>query len=524
MAFPRDGWRSARSRRYYPGGEPAPGQPRLPGRPATEPAAHPAAAHPAARATPVPPSPAVPPRGRRFGAPAAQTAGTPEPPAQSLWRLIVSGVEWTPLFVGFLVYVLSVTTRVVAAGDVAMVFCLVALGLQKDALRFPPFLVVFAVFVTWCWVGYASTDYPNTVWQAAYDTVKLWAITLVAANALRTRAQLRFFMIFFLACFAFYPTRGAYFNYYIYHHRPFGRAVWKYIYSNPNDLATLTILQLSMAASLLMSEGKNLVRTAAFVGLGVLTLLVFMTQSRGAILALGVFGFAALFYSKHQRLRTVFVVGGVLAVLVMFAPSSVWQRLRAMRSVASNVDLRTVDKSDRGSAEQRFEIWRVARKIIADHPAFGVGIGAYPLAHYVYAQNPEFKGTAHGYRDTHSTFLNVAAEAGFPGLLLYLGIFGTVALHAEKTRRRARDAVPRTARQLLFLELGLLAFFIAGVFGSYSHLSFAYVHAVLVWAFAEMVDGELVARAPRRGGTVPAPSRGTRGAPASKAPRRGARA
>jgi O-antigen ligase len=519
VAFPQDGWRSARSRRHYPGGDatPAPGQQRPPGRPAAGPLPGRPPAVPA-----IPTVPAVPARGRRVPAPAA-TGSMPahaEAAPQSLWKLIVSGVEWTPLFVGLLVYVFTVTTYAVAAGDVAMAFCLVVLGLQKDPLRLPPFLIWFGVLVAWCWLGYASTDYPDAVWDTAYDLIKLWAIVLVAVNALRTRAQLRFFMIFFLACFAFYPTRGAYFNYYIYNQRPFGRAVWQFIYANPNDLAMLTVLQLSMAAGLLASEGKNIVRTAALAGTGVLTLLVFMTQSRGAIIALGLFGIATLANSKRQRFRTAALFVAVAGVLVVFAPSSVWERLRGLKNVTSNVDLRSVDKSDMGSAAQRFEIWRVARKIIGDHPLSGVGVGAYALAHFKYSQHPEFKSTAHGYRDTHSTYLNVTAETGFPGLLLFLGVFGTVALHAERVRRRARDSVPRTARQLLFLEMGLLAFFTAGIFGSYTHLSFAYLHAVLVWAFAEMVDGELAARAPRRGWTPPGPRGARGGALPGGAPRR----
>jgi O-antigen ligase len=135
----------------------------------------------------------------------------------------------------------------------------------------------------------------------------------------------------------------------------------------------------------------------------------------------------------------------------------------------------------------------VARKVIKAEPLFGVGVGAYSAAHFEYSQQPDIRRTAHGYRDTHSTFLNVAAEMGYPGLVLFLLTFGMVAVRAERVRRRARLVTPRTAQQLLFLELGLLAFFVAGVFGSYAHLAFAWIHLVLLWTFAESTAAEAAA-------------------------------
>ena len=77
--------------------------------------------------------------------------------------------------------------------------------------------------------------------------------------------QIRFFLAFWLACFAFYPVRGALFNYYLYHENLFGRAIWNYIFSNPNDLAAFCILQLSMALGLyaIEEQGTGAARRAA---------------------------------------------------------------------------------------------------------------------------------------------------------------------------------------------------------------------------------------------------------------------
>jgi len=433
------------------------------------------------------------------------------PSLRGLWRLVTDGVEWTPVYLGFLVYVFVVTTFQLNVADWAIGIATVGLLVQRQPLRFPPLLVWFGVFIAWCFIGYTQSDYGPVVWERIVDLAKLWVIVLVAVNALRTRAQLRFFLLFFLAAYAFYPVRGAYFNYYLYGQKPGGRAVWKFTYDNPNDLATLTLLALSVCAGMLYAERERIIRTLSLVGVGMLTLLVFMTQSRGAIIALSVFAVFALRNSKRaHRARTLVVFAAVAAVLATFAPSSVWDRLKGLENVTNTANLREVDKE--GSAEQRFEIWRVARKIIRTNPVTGVGVGAYSTAHGEYALDSEFKRTARGERDTHSTVLNVAAETGLVGLGIFLGMFAWLGWRAEQVRRRAQTVLPARAQQLTYLMLGLLAYFVAGIFGSYGHLNFTYIFAALLWAFVQRTDEECAvalgapggAASPRRAPTASA--------------------
>jgi hypothetical protein len=44
---------------------------------------------------------------------------------------------------------------------------------------------------------------------------------------------------------------------------------------------------------------------------------------------------------------------------------------------------------------------------------------------------------------------------------------------------------PREAQQLLYLELGIGCFLIAGIFGTYAHLGFLYLYLALLYAMAE---------------------------------------
>ena len=127
----------------------------------------------------------------------------------------------------------------------------------------------------------------------------------------------------------------------------------------------------------------------------------------------------------------------------------------------------------------------MAARIISDNPISGVGLGGYNLAHESYAQLGGFDAGVQGKKDAHSTYLHVAAETGIPGLLIFLGLVLSSAFRAEQIRRMCRKVLPRRSAQLFYVEAGLLTFLVAGIFGSFAHLSFLYIHLALLLVLAE---------------------------------------
>lgn len=411
-------------------------------------------------------------------------------------------VRWNPLYVGFLLYMFAIVTYRLPIAMPAMVLALLALPFQRPRFRFPPLLGLFTVYLLWTGIGYFQTSYPKPVGDQWIEYGKVWLIALVAVNALRTRAQLRFYMVFVLVCFAMYPARGAIFNYVFYRSSMGGRAIWNHIYGNPNDLAALTLLELAMAAALLTTERGKWIKRGAMVSVVVLTIVILMTQSRGVLLALGVFVLAA-FAGQKRKLRALgfLLLFGAIAVAV--APGGIWKRASGLMNVTASSDMRTVDPE--GSAEQRWLIWHIATDIVAEHPLTGVGVGAYSSAHgdqFAKGGYPAFGG---GNRDTHSTYLNVLAETGYPGLFLFLLILGVVGYGAERTRRAARGISPWGRDVLFYLEIGLVGYLAAGVWGSYARLSHLWIFLALITAVTLNVQQEIAAarRQPVRSRAVP---------------------
>ena len=388
------------------------------------------------------------------------------------------GLRWSLSFAAVLFYTFIITSYRIRIGDVVMAVALVGLVMESGSFRFSALLGYFAAFWSWCAIGVMSSSWPGVVKDELLVLGKLWLIVLALVNVLRGRRRVRAYMLFFVFIFAIYPVRGALFNYFLAGYGTFGRAIWNYVYSNPNDLAALTLLQLSIASAILVREPKGIYRLGALAALVVLPFLILLTQSRGVFIGLVAFGFVAL--AAHRKsARFIGLIAVVLLVSTMFLPSSAWNRLKSVAHIGNTAELSQIQ--DQGSAEQRFEIWKTAFRIIKDRPITGVGWGAYPQANAAYSP-------ILGARDTHSTYFNVLAETGIPGFLLFIAMIVATVLHAERIRRRIRRLHPVGARQIFLLEAGLVGYLLASVFASNARLTFFYVHLVLIWAVAEAND------------------------------------
>jgi probable O-glycosylation ligase (exosortase A-associated) len=394
------------------------------------------------------------------------------------------------MYLGLLAYVWIVTTYQFQGGDIAMAVALFGLVLQRDRLIIPSFLWIYTAFVLWAFVGYAGTDYPVAVAMRLNAAWKIGLISLVTVNALRSRPRVRFFTFFFLAAYALYPVRGTLISY-AGGNRMFGRAMWNYVYANPNDLAALTLFPLAMSIGVYLTEPPGWPKKAALVGIVLLPIVIILTQSRGAFLAMSLFATFAIIGSR-RKLRLIAMVVVVAVAAALATPESAWHRFSLLKNATSVENLQAVDPE--GSAEQRFEIWRVASAIIGDHPIEGVGLGAYSYVHERYVRTGAFSQIAAGRRDTHSTYLNVMAETGVVGFLLFMAIFVSTMTRAERVRRQVRATLPLYSQQLLYLNLGLLGYLLAGVFGSFAGLTTPYLYVALIVAMTAIAEAAATQR------------------------------
>lgn len=419
-------------------------------------------------------------------------------PLESRFKWPWQGVNWSLGYVAFLGYIFIITSYLVNLGQVLMLTAMVGVTIgSRDRWRFPPMVALMALFIGLLALTYNGTSYRFFDTKPLQDMTKVMLIATVAVSVLTTRARIRFFMFFYLAAFALYPVRGGIMNWFVYSATTQGRVAWNYAFENPNDYAALLLFPLGLCLALMWSERVKSIRHAAFLGLASIPMIIFMTQSRGAILAIGVAVLAYFALQGKGRMRSLIGLVAIGAVVFVFAPSDVWTRMASLKSAGESGNLSAAN--DRRSAEQRLEIWKVAWAVHKEYPYTGVGWAAYPNAHADFARRSGFNAIARGARDAHNTYLTVLAESGWVGFGLWSTIIGSVVMTAIGAMRRVRPYCEAYAMQLKMLMLALLAYAAAGVFGSFAAMSFTYVNLATLLSLALVAREEVNAleRGPR---------------------------
>ncbi len=117
-------------------------------------------------------------------------------------------------------------------------------------------------------------------------------------------------------------------------------------------------------------------------------------------------------------------LGGLITVillLLLISPGKIQDRLRT-----------GLDPTD-ANTRNRIELFGTSLRLIKDNPWFGVGPKNVSRAALRYRGTDEFPDWM--YQHMHSNFLQIAAERGLPGLVLWLWFIGRLAWDSWRVRR-----------------------------------------------------------------------------------------
>jgi O-antigen ligase len=342
--------------------------------------------------------------------------------------------------------------------------------IQRDKLRFPGPAWLFALFVLWVALTATVSAFPEIALEEAFERLKLFVILVVAMNALRNERQIRIYLYIYLACFALQPARTTLTGYAL-DNTIVGRALGSARYSNPNDLASLTLLAMGFALALATAaRERTAIRNLAWLCIAGFVTIILLTQSRGVFLGtLICFGPALLVTLAKRPSRFVYV--GIVAVALLFVvPSSAWERLAGMTNLTSTS---TVGQADpEGSAAKRFEVVKAAWQMFLERPFFGTGVGTYQVA--MAREFPQL-----GYTDAHNTYLGLAVELGLPGLVLWCVMVWKILAVARRGRLTAGEAGLGIGQ--VWIERAMVGFLVAGLFGTYWSISYTYLYLGVLW-------------------------------------------
>ena len=228
---------------------------------------------------------------------------------------------------------------------------------------------------------------------------------------------------------------------------------------NPNAFGADLLLPFALTLAEFLSARRNLHKVFAVGAAALIACAVFLTMSRGALLAIALIFLIYLFSPGFKRRMLAVAAALVLVVVVM--PATFFYRLQTAIST--------------GGAG-RLEIWQASLFVLRKYWLTGAGLNNFTAAYSEFAgYAPKFAGFARG---AHNIFLETAVEVGIVGLLL---MCAALVAHFRAVRR-LRQTPGLASIRALALECALWATLLDSFFESGSwHKSFW-----LTWMLALM--------------------------------------
>lgn len=244
-----------------------------------------------------------------------------------------------------------------------------------------------------------------------------------------------------------------------------GRMMGLGYYGNPNEFGKLMCTAIPFFAIFAFTSKSLILRIVTLAGIATMIAAVGFTQSRTCFVVLGIMAVAPLLVSAEKGLITRLIVMSCIAVVMLYIvsilPGPLQERTQSILNFSS-------DESFQG----RTRSWRQGFQMVTWYPFYGVGKGQWSSYH----------GLA-----PHNSFVQVMAELGIPGIIVFFMIVWT-------SWRQLVGYVERCGvtadRHMLIVSKGLAASYLGYLFyiflGNQGYSPWTYFYFGLCAAFAHI--------------------------------------
>jgi len=209
---------------------------------------------------------------------------------------------------------------------------------------------------------------------------------------------------------------------------------------DPNFFSQVMVVLALLGVERLMHEKRLFWKIMAGWAAAVSTLTVVFTFSRGTTIAL-VLSLIIFFWIYRLKPAQFLVIVTLGMAMLLFAPQTYYQLLMSITDVlpTSNGEINIrKDRAIQGRASENLTAWIM----FTDHPLLGVGLNNFSSLYQEYTKDLGLAPSATS-RSPHNLYLEVAAETGMIGLLVFL----TLIVFTFRSLFRARR---------MFIEAGML--------------------------------------------------------------------
>jgi len=256
---------------------------------------------------------------------------------------------------------------------------------------------------------------------------------------------------------------------------------------DPNEFAAVLLVGLAVGTGFVLGRRPgSAIGLLSLIAVPLCAAGIFLSLSRGGLVAFAIVLLSGTIFAGRWRAAfsvalALIAIGGML-YFTQFASTSARERITTA-----------------GNGTGRLSLWTVGWRMVEAHPITGVGVGNFQAVSADYALQPGElqRGDlifSNAPKVTHNTYLELAAEMGFPGALLFIAIvlgglasaLRAAAVWASRGDRRS-EALARS----VFLGLvGMLAadFFISYMYSKLLWVMIAMGPAMLMLARSEGGD------------------------------------
>ncbi|MBN1266399.1 MAG: O-antigen ligase family protein [Anaerolineales bacterium] len=195
---------------------------------------------------------------------------------------------------------------------------------------------------------------------------------------------------------------------------------------DPNYYAQILVFLFPLAVDRFFREPNRYLKITAGYAAFVIGMTIVFTFSRGGAVA-AVLAMMVLVIYHPPKLKNSILILGVIWIGFLLLPSTYTDRLSTLTDLAQSNKQSTAEVSFRGRISEVLSAWYMFR----DYPILGVGVQNYPVYYQEYSRSIGLDPRAEA-REPHNLYLEVAAETGVLGLM----IFGTILVSVFQAVRR----------------------------------------------------------------------------------------
>jgi probable O-glycosylation ligase (exosortase A-associated) len=350
---------------------------------------------------------------------------------------------------------------------------------------------LFLAFAVWVTLSCFTARNPERAWDAYQDYLKIFVMFFCSTFVLRSAKELWLIYLLALAAAVYFACEVN--SRYFFDNRKnlFMSQVAKDGWDN-NALGLMLAMVIPMCY--FAWEGiRHWSRWAFLVFIGFLLHAVLLSYSRGAMVAL-CFVIVRVYFRARKKNFLGLVFLGILAALPVMAGKEIQERF-------ISIGKQDVDES----AQSRWTTWKIAIQMANEAPLVGFGVRNSNL--YTYDYGADMKG-----RTIHCLYLQIAADSGWVGMLLYIAMFGSTFLglwRVQKALKRWDDPETNRIKAMASgIEGALLIFAFGAMFLSLEVFEMPYILILLsvqLHAITRAITGRLDPTRPAVAGNVALP-------------------